>query len=239
MDTGKDLMLRETVDTVRNILGDEIEGITVERAVLGLFFTGVKLSCGHGGLAFTPIKEIPEAVCCPSSAKAMPLSGKLSGRGAQAYLDDIFSGNVLKKALGIAVLNALSTYCREKMPGSIYDIFMGADAFDMADITPGSKTVVVGALVPMLKRLIREERDFKVLEMDPSTLKPRELEHYAPPSDAGKYVPEADTLVITGVTVLNDTLPDILKYARTGAEIIVTGPTPACCRTLFSKEGLP
>ena len=192
MDTGKDLMLRETVDTVRNILGDEIEGITVERAVLGLFFTGVKLSCGHGGLAFTPIKEIPEAVCCPSSAKAMPLSGKLSGRGAQAYLDDIFSGNVLKKALGIAVLNALSTYCREKMPGSIYDIFMGADAFDMADITPGSKTVVVGALVPMLKRLIREERDFKVLEMDPSTLKPRELEHYAA-LGCRQYVPEADT----------------------------------------------
>lgn len=238
METGKDFMLSETVDAVRNILGDELESITIEKAVLGLFFTGVKLSCGHGGLAFTPIKEIPEAVCCPSSARAMPLSGKLSGREAQAYLEDIFSENVLKKALGIAVLNALSTYCREKKPDNEYDVLMGADAFDMADIPPGSKTVVVGALVPMLKRLIREERDFKVLEMDPSTLKPRELEHYAPPTDAGLYVPEADTLVITGVTVLNDTLPDILKFAKPGAEIIVTGPTASMLTDAFFKRGV-
>ncbi len=48
METGKDFMLSETVDAVRNILGDELESITIEKAVLGLFFTGVKLSCGHG-----------------------------------------------------------------------------------------------------------------------------------------------------------------------------------------------
>ncbi|MEG2174323.1 MAG: DUF4213 domain-containing protein, partial [Oscillospiraceae bacterium] len=80
----------------------------MERAVLGLFFTGVKLNDGHGGLCFTPIKEIPEAVCCPSSAKAMPLSGKLAGRPVLHYLADLNCENILRKTLGIAVLNALS-----------------------------------------------------------------------------------------------------------------------------------
>lgn len=238
MESGKDILLRETVENVRNMLGAELGSITVERAVLGLFFTGVKLSCGHGGLAFTPVKEIPEAVCCPSSARAMPLSGKLSGRGAEKYLEDIFSRNVLKKALGISVLNALSTYCREKSQDVEYEVLTGVDAFDMAEIPQGSKTIVVGALVPMLKKLIRENRDFKVLEMDPSTLRPREMEHYAPASDAGLYVPEADTLVITGVTILNDTLPGILEYAKPGAEIIVTGPTASMLPDAFFKRGV-
>lgn len=78
-----DIILRETIEHVATILGDELDTLTIERAVLGLFFSGVKLSDGHGGLCFTPIKEIPEAVCCPSLARAMPSSGRLSGRSAR------------------------------------------------------------------------------------------------------------------------------------------------------------
>ena len=77
-------ILREAVAQVEQQL--ELDKITVERAVFGLFFSGVKLSTGHGGLCFTPVKEMPEAVCCPSSARAMPLSGRLRGRPVREYL---------------------------------------------------------------------------------------------------------------------------------------------------------
>lgn len=60
-------ILREAVAQVEQQL--ELDKITVERAVFGLFFSGVKLSTGHGGLCFTSVKEMPEAVCCPSSAR--------------------------------------------------------------------------------------------------------------------------------------------------------------------------
>jgi uncharacterized protein (DUF4213/DUF364 family) len=226
------------VEKVKNILGEELENITVERAVLGLFFTGVKLSCGHGGVCFTPIKEIPKAVCCPSSAKAMPLSGKLSGRKVQEYLDDIFNDNILKKTLGIATLNALSTYCWDKISDKDYEINIGVDTFEEINILPGSKTVVIGALVPMLKKLIKDNHEFTVLEMDSSTLKPQELEHYAPASEASKFVPDADLLVITGVTVLNDTLYDILIDVKEGADVIVTGPTASMLPDAFFKRGV-
>ena len=62
-------ILTETVAAVTDILGAaELDDIAVERATIGLFFTGVKLSTGHAGACATPIKTIPEAVCCPSSA---------------------------------------------------------------------------------------------------------------------------------------------------------------------------
>ena len=231
---GTNIFLQECIREIEQAV--DLDSITVERAVFGLFFSGVKLSTGQGGLCFTPVKEIPEAVCCPSSAKAMPFSGKLKRRGVRAYLEDIFSENILRRTLGIAALNALSTLVWEKTEHSGYELLLGADAFDEIDVKKYRKSVVVGALVPIIRKLMQENADFHILEKDSRTLKEREMPYYLPPERAGECVPEADLLVITGVTILNDTLPGILAMAKKDAEILVVGPTasmlPDC---LFSK----
>lgn len=115
---------------------------------------------------------------------------------------------------------------------------LGVDAFDEVVIPENGKSVVVGALVPILKRLIAADADFHVLEMDRRTLKGKELDHYARPEDAHLYVPDADLLVITGVTVLNDTLPDLLALAKPNAQIIVTGPTASMLPDAFFAHGV-
>ncbi|NLL81134.1 MAG: DUF364 domain-containing protein [Tissierellia bacterium] len=235
---GTNNILLESVNLVKDRLGSSLSDITVERAVLGLFFTGVKLSTGHGGLCFTPIKEMPEAVCCPSSARAMPMSGRLQGRPVLDYLEDVFSDNILKKSLGIATLNALSMHIWNQEPNNDYETLVGVDAFDEINIELYNKTVVIGALVPMLKRLTRADADFKVMEQDMRTLKGKELEHYIPPSEGSSYIPDADLLIITGVTILNDTIEDILKLAKPGAEILVTGPTASMLPDAFFKYGI-
>lgn len=215
------IILERTVNLVKELLKSELDTITVERSVLGLFFTGVKLSTGHGGLCFTPVKEMPEAVCCPSSARAMPLSGRLSGRPVSDYLEYIFSDNPLKNALGIAALNALSAILFER---GDYDMQV-ADTFDEIEPADYSKAAVVGALVPIIKKLIAADSDFSILELDPKTLKEREMKYFMPADRADTVVPYSDLLVITGVTILNDTLPGLLEMAKPGAEIVVTGPT--------------
>lgn len=234
----ENIILQETIDILEKRVGKDIDRMTVERAVFGLFFSGVKLSTGHGGLCFTPVKEMPQAVCCPSSAKAMPLSGMLRGRAVTEYLQDACSDNPLKRTLAIAVINALSSYCWEKEAPVDYQVVNGMDAFDDVDVNQYAKTVVIGALVPMLKKLNKNNSDYKVLEMDRRTLKGEELAHFAPATDADKYVPEADLLVITGVTILNNTLPDLLKMAKKNAEIIVTGPTASMLPDAFFCRGV-
>ena len=231
-------ILRETVGMIVDAFGSDLEMITIERAVFGLFFSGVKLSTGHGGVCYTPVKEMPEAVCCPSSARAMPLSGRLKGRTAAEYLEYIFDKNILKRTLGIAALNALSTLYWQLKPPTDYTIQYGYNAFDDVDPRRYDHTVVVGALVPMLKKLLAADADFTVMEMDSRTLKGKELDHYLPPSEADKCVPKADLMVITGVTVLNDTLPGLLELRKPGAEIIVTGPTVSMLPDAFFKRGV-
>ena len=232
------ILLQESADILKEYFGERLDKMVVERAVFGLFFSGVKLSTGHGGLCFTPVKEIPEAVCCPSSAKAMPLSGKLSGRSVKSYLDDLSHENILRKTLAIATLNALSACYWEGNKNLEYKIEIDVDSFDVMEVPKDKKSVVIGALVPMLKKLLAADADFKVLEMDSRPLKGKELEHFAPSKDANVYLPDSDLDVITGVTILNDTLPDLLAMCKPGADILVTGPTAGMIPDAFFKRGV-
>jgi len=198
----------------------------------------VKLSNGLGGVCYTPIKSMPEAVCCPSSARAMPASGKLKGMAVNSVLEEMFSGNPLKKTLGIAAVNALSNMCWSLNSPTDYRIIQDMDATDAVPIPEEAYVVLVGALIPYLQRLKKRERPFCVLEMDPRTLKPDEMPFYAPAEQAPEKAPLADILVITGTTLLNDTLEDLLSLARPGANIVVVGPTASMLPEAFFRRGV-
>src|SRR5262245_46171789 len=101
-------ILKTTIEIVRSELGSLLNTITIERVVIGVFFTGIKLSTGHAGACATPIKKIPEAVCCPSSAMAMPFPGKIRGRLADHLLEEAAKSTGVRRAVGIATLNALA-----------------------------------------------------------------------------------------------------------------------------------
>jgi uncharacterized protein (DUF4213/DUF364 family) len=232
-----DGILTETIAGVTDILGAELDEIAVERAVIGLFFTGVKLTTGHAGACATPIKSIPEAVCCPSSAMAMPFPGKMRGKPARDALKEVLSTHGIRRGVGIATLNALAELCWERRPHPLAELRAGVDAFDANEFRASDQTVVVGAFVPFLKELKRRKQPFLVLEKDPDTLKAEEMPFYRPAETAREVVPEADVLLVTGTTLLNDTLEDLLSWARPDARVTVVGPTVGLLPDAFLKRG--
>jgi uncharacterized protein (DUF4213/DUF364 family) len=230
-------ILAETVAAVTDILGPELDEIAVERAVIGLFFTGVKLTTGHAGACATPIKTIPEAVCCPSSAMAMPFPGKMKGKPARDAIKEAFSDHGIRRGVGIATVNALAELCWERRPNPGVELLRGVDAFDANTFRPNDLAVVVGAFVPFLKELKRRKQPFLVLEKDPDTLKPEEMPFYRPAEMAREVVPQADVLLMTGTTLLNDTLEDLLSWARPEARVTVVGPTVGLLPDAFLRRG--
>ena len=74
-------ILTETIAGVTDILGRELDAIAVERAVIGLYFTGVKLTGGVAGTCATPRDAGPGDVCCPISAHRVAFR-RLAGRPA-------------------------------------------------------------------------------------------------------------------------------------------------------------
>jgi uncharacterized protein len=230
-------ILRETLTAIPEILGPELDGLTVERAVVGLFFTGVQLSNGITGACATPIKTIPEAVCCPSSAMSMPFPGKLQGRPALDLAREALGENGIRRAVGIAAMNALADACWRRRPRPDAELRLGVDAFDATEISPGDRVVVIGAFIPFLRELKRRRQPFLVLEQDPATLKPEELPFFRPAEQAAEIVPEADVLLITGTTLINDTLEDLLSLAKPAARVTMVGPTVTMLPDPFLRRG--
>ena len=218
-------LLAETTDLLHAILGPDLAGLTVSRVVVGLFFTGVMLSDGATGACATPLRELREAVCCPSSAAAMPLPGKLAGRPAGDLLRQLDAPDPIRRAVGVAAMNALAAAAWARRPSPAVSLEPGVDAYDAARIRPGERVVVVGAFVPFLKALKAAGQDWTVLEQDRATLKPDELAHFRPAAEAEAVLPAADVVLITGTTLLNDTLAGLLGLARPDARVVVVGPT--------------
>jgi uncharacterized protein (DUF4213/DUF364 family) len=96
---------------------------------------------------------------------------------------------------------------------------------------------VVGAFVPFLRELKRRRQPFLVLEQDPATLKPDELPFFRPAEEAVAVVPEADVLLITGTTLINDTLASLLSLAKPTARVTMVGPTVSLLPDALLRRG--
>src|ERR1700737_1409290 len=72
-------ILHDTLETIGDILGRELDRIAVERAVVGVFFTGVKLDNGIAGVCATPIETVRETFCCASSVAGGRSPGSMRG----------------------------------------------------------------------------------------------------------------------------------------------------------------
>jgi uncharacterized protein (DUF4213/DUF364 family) len=230
-------ILAETIADIEQILGDEIDRITIERATIGLFFTGVKLNTGVAGACATPLRSIPEAVCCPSSAMAMPFPGKLRGRPVRDLLKEVGAASGIRRAVGVATMNALADMCWQRQARQDVELLVGVDAYDAAAIGPTDHVVVVGAFVPFLRSLKRARQRFTVLEIDPATLKPDELPYFRPADQAAEVLPTAEVVLITGTTLVNDTLEALLPLCRADTKVVVVGPTVGLLPDALLRRG--
>ena len=234
----EETVLAETISGIEGILAYDLDRIGLERVAIGLFFTGVKLNTGAAGACATPLRSIPEAVCCPSSALAMPFPGKLRGRPVRDLLRETRVANGIRRAVGVATMNALADMCWERRAPRGVELRTGIDAYDAAGIQPGENVVVVGAFVPFLKSLKQARQKFTVLEMDPATLKPDELPYFRPSEQADAVLPSADVVLITGTTLLNDTLERLLALCRPTTRVVVVGPTVGLLPDAFLRRGV-
>ena len=231
-------ILTETAQQVKDKLASEYDTITAERVMIGVFFNGVKLANGAAGISYTPVKDIPQAVCCPSSAGRIFDPFKINGMKAVDVLTGLTSKEPVKVAVAIATLNALSACCWDRGFAEHYRIQVDADALDAVRIPNESSIVVIGAFVPILRKLKGRGGKWWVIEQDSKTLRSDEMKHFIPSDQSEKTIAAADVLIVTGVTLVNHTLENILKVARQDAEIAVIGPTASMLPDALFARGV-
>ncbi len=173
-------VLAEAAELVTARLGNEMKRLTIDRLVIGLFFTGVKLDNGFAGTSFTPSKDIPEAACCPSSVGRTFDPVRVSGTKVTEILPSLESPEPIKRAVAVAALNALSAMCWSKGLTGGHRLRERADAQDYFKVRSEYSVAVFGAIIPVLRMLKKRGGTWWVIEQDPRTLKDDELRHYVP-----------------------------------------------------------
>ena len=204
---------------------------------IGVFYTGVVLSTGHAGMSYTPVQEIPEAVCCPRSHARMPRAGDLLNFQITDLMDYALDDNVLKAAVGIATINALSAILLED-DGCKYKPSAYGNALDLIKITDEDTVVMVGAFPPFIKRIQEVTKKLFVIEKNPKIVGKGETVEIEPEARLKEIVPKTDILIITGVALVNHTLVPILKLAGNTREIVVVGPTASMYPEPLFKRGV-
>ncbi len=216
------MIVDETLDLLRMLYGQEIETVTIDKIMIGVFFSGVKLSDGSGGISYTPVTDLHSATGSPSMARGRRAPVRLKGMGVREILDQP-GGPILSGLVRLLVMNALST---RFLKPSFYRVVYDVDTLDLIDLGNAGRIGMVGAFFPFLRRLKAIPGiDLSVIERKPESLKEDEMRFYIPAHRAGEVLPRCDTVIITGASMANGTIDELLGYTRPGARVVVTGPT--------------
>jgi hypothetical protein len=138
------MILQETIERITELYGKELKHIAVERIAIGIFFTGVKLTSGNGGISYTPTAEIHQGACC-----TVPLSSrqKFFGFKDMTAHEVLLSpdNTPLFNTAKIVVLNALSA---PFLTHSRYTLVEDCDVLDIVDFDPTKRYVWWGHSPP-------------------------------------------------------------------------------------------
>jgi len=184
---------------------------------IGLHWTCVTVSVGgevRCGLAST--LEAPHDHGGPP---AVPDAGKLTSVGAREMAGWLESDVPTQRSLGTAACNALVSPppCESWVEGNAEHV--------IAQYGKQRRVAIVGHF-PFIPRLRDVVGELNVLELNP---KEGDL-----PADAAPYIlPKMDVAAITGMTLINHTLPDLLELCREDCLVMVLGPSTPLSPVLF------
>ena len=213
------------------------EPLTVSDVRVGVFYTAVRLSSGHVGVAFTP-RDLNDTVCCPKSAASAPPAGRIAGQEAWKIAEYAYSPVALRRSVGVAVLNALSALAIERYGMCGGRLLVGIDALDAAEVRPDDRVAMVGGFVPFIKKLKGKIADLRVIDKHPQALKADERSFWCAPELAGETLSKASVVIMTGSTLVEGGLDELLDAARNARRVIMAGPTASPWPPTFFARGV-
>jgi uncharacterized protein len=215
---GSDEILNEASRLLESLYGEELAKICIERIVVGVFCTGVKLTNGCGGIAYTP----PEAI---QQAGNRVLKGSVSivrGMPVGKLLADRLPGP-FTEVIRLATLNALSA---PFLNSACWEMGAGNDVTAYPQLIQGKRICMVGAIIPVLKQL----KEFgitsvTIIDKKLATRDEADFGHFVPVSETAKALSQCDTAIFTGASIANGTIEGLIRSVPRDAAIIVVGPT--------------
>ena len=158
---------------------------------------------------------------------------QITGRTLEALFETPRSTNLLQ-SLRVAALNAVSNTLNER---NNTPILKDVDLTELFRPGAGKKVAIVGAFHSYIDKITGMGHEVRVLEMDETAVLPRHAAFFRPAEEFSSVLPESDIVIMTGLTMVNDTFDDLLSVCPPEAQTVVMGPSSnLLAEVLFQKK---
>ena len=219
-DGGSGPILDETAQTLRGLYGTTLDDLVIERLVVGVFFIGVKLSNGCGGVAYTPPEVIRNAGNRILKEHAPFIRGMRAATVMAGEIPGPFAG-----VIRLATLNALSVPFFEDRR---YSVDTSGDLSGIPSLFRNRRVCMVGAIIPLLKRLkVLGAAEVAIIDRKEETQAEAEAGYgtFVPPERGTETLARCETAVFTGAAIANGSIEHLISLVPDDAAIAVVGPT--------------
>lgn len=197
-----------------------LHSLAISDVSIGLHLTAVQLSDGSCGIA---ANEADEQIHCAKKnrdfSEFTPL--QILGRTAEELLNSHKTSSLVR-SLQVAVLNAVSSgIIGEKQ----YKVLRNTDPVDLLDLTGHRTITMVGAFQSYIRKIAATSNRLQVLELNEQALMPEHRHLYVPAAEYSSVLADSNVVIITGLTLVNNTLDQLLGSCKAGSIIILTGPS--------------
>jgi uncharacterized protein (DUF4213/DUF364 family) len=124
--------------------------------------------------------------------------------------------------LKIAVLNAISS---KLITTSEYKIIENSDPIELIDLHSNKTITVVGAFQTYIQKISENNNKLYVLELNENMISEEHKKYYIPAEKYPDILPSSDIVIITGLTLVNNTIDGLLASVSPHTQVIVTGPS--------------
>ena len=187
-------------------------GKIVQRICIGLGYTAVEISGGQVGLAYT----LFESGCC----EVLPREVTFWERPADLVLRGLLSPHPLEVTVALATVNALLNNRKQD--------WLFGDILSIISPGPEDEVAMVGYFEPLARKLTGRVKALWIFEKGE-----RQRPGLLSEAEMPEYLPRADLIFITSVTLINRTLEDILDQIKRAREVVLLGASTPLAPEVF------
>ncbi len=226
------MIFEQTCDLLINKYRTRTENLFIANAVVGLNLTAVKLSDNSVGVASNITENHP--FCAKINrdfGDFTPL--KITGRKVNEILTTIKESGIIF-SLKTAVINAISSGL---VSSGKYRIIEDCDPIELIDLESVGTISVVGAFQSYIQKISEAGKRLFILELNENALKEDQKMYFVHANRYPEVFAKSDIVIMTGQTLVNHTIDDLLSAVPPAGRVIVTGPSAGILPDiLFEKK---
>lgn len=224
-DENQKLLMPMVIDTLLATAQPYLENHTIKDAIIGLALMAVELDNGDLGLAYTLRESLPPG--CSAFGFAQTLIGKNAFEIALLARE---GKNDVQRGVGIAVLTAGS-----RQLGLPDDI--DQHPFFGLDVSPEDTVGMIGMIPGIAMRFAQQAKSLIVFDKAVSMYEKGGAE-VAPMDQQAELLPKCDIVIISGTTLINQTLDGLLAMCAHARDIILVGASAPLYPEAYRGTGI-